>query len=217
MERTGKMEQDKDYTPCLLIKATIYSLCGYNSSMPTFYTRKGDDGTTGWLGEGRISKADLRIETLGSLDEASAALGLARASCQEPRIQELIQTVQRDLYKMMAEVAASPENKVRFRSLEANSISWLESQVDVFTAITQIPKEFVLPGDTPSGAAISLARTIVRRSERRLAQLQENEEDNNPILIQYLNRLSSLCFVLELYENQSAGNPSTFAKSDVKK
>ncbi len=183
--------------------------------MPTFYTRTGDDGTTGWLGEGRISKADLRIETLGSLDEASAALGFARASCQETRIRKIIQTIQRDLYKMMAEVAASPENKERFRSLDANSISWLESQADAFTSITQIPKEFVLPGDTPSGAAISLARTIVRRSERRLAQLQEEEEENNPILLQYLNRLSSLCFILELYENQAAGNPSTFAKGDL--
>jgi len=185
--------------------------------MPKFYTRTGDDGTTGWLGEGRISKTDLRIETLGSLDEASAALGLARASCQETRIQELIQMIQRDLYKLMAEIAASPENKERFRSLDATSISWLESQADAFTAITQIPKEFVLPGDTTSGAAISLARTIVRRSERRLAQLQEGEDDKNPILLQYLNRLSSLCFILELYENQSAGNPSTLAKGDLKK
>ena len=184
--------------------------------MPTFYTRKGDDGTTGWLGEGRISKSHLLIETLGSLDEASAALGLARAACQELRIQKLIQTIQRDLYKMMAEVAASPENKERFRSLDATRITWLETQVENFTSITQVPKEFVLPGDTPSGAAISLARTIVRRSERRLAELQEKEEVDNPTLLQYLNRLSSLCFILELYENQSAGNLSTIAKGDSK-
>jgi len=184
--------------------------------MPTFYTRKGDDGTTGWLGEGRISKADLRIETIGCLDEASAALGLARASCQESRLQELIQTIQRDLYKMMAEIAASPENKERFRSLDATSILWLESQVENFSSITKIPKEFVLPGDSPSGAAISLARTIVRRSERRLTELQEKEDEANPILLQYLNRLSSLCFILELFENQSAGNPSTFAKGKPK-
>lgn len=185
--------------------------------MPKFYTRTGDDGTTGWLGEGRISKTDLRIETLGNLDEASAALGLARASCQDTRIQQLIQTVQRDLYKIMAEVAASPENKEKFRSLDETRITWLETQVDAYTSIAQVPKEFVLPGDTPSGAALSLARTIVRRSERRLAQLQESEEEKNPVLLQYLNRLSSLCFILELYENQSTGNPSTFAKGDQNK
>jgi len=184
--------------------------------MPKFYTRTGDDGTTGWLGEGRLLKTDIRIETLGSLDEASAALGLARASCQESRIQKLIQEVQRDLYKIMAEVASSPENREKFSSLDATRITWLESQVDVFTSITQVPKEFVLPGDTPSGAAFSLARTIVRRTERRLAQLQEREEDRNAYLLQYLNRLSSLCFILELYENQSSGNPSTFAKGESK-
>lgn len=182
--------------------------------MPTFYTRTGDDGKTSWLGEGRISKAHLLIETLGSLDESSAALGLARASCQDRRVCELILAIQRDLYKMMAEVAASPENKQRFRSLDASSITWLESQIESLTETTQIPKEFVLPGDTPSGAALSLARTIVRRSERRLAELQEQNEDKYPILLQYLNRLSSLCFMLELNQNQSTGNPSTFAKGD---
>lgn len=186
--------------------------------MPTFYTRTGDDGTTGWLGEGRILKSHLLIETLGSLDEASAALGLARASCQELRKKELILTIQRDLYKIMAEVAASPENKELFHSLDTTRITWLESQVEIYTSITPVPKEFILPGDTPSGAALSLARTIVRRSERRLAELQEQEEQEvkNLILLQYLNRLSSLCFILELHENQSAGNPSTFAKVDSK-
>jgi cob(I)alamin adenosyltransferase len=182
--------------------------------MPTFYTRTGDDGKTGWLGEGRLSKAHLLIETLGSLDETSAALGLARASSREPRIREVIQTVQRDLYKMMAEVAASPANKERFKSLDENRIDWWESQIEFFTSSTQVPKEFVLPGDTISGAAISLARTIVRRSERRLAELQEQEELDHPVLLQYLNRLSSLCFILELSENQSTGNPSTLAKGD---
>jgi cob(I)alamin adenosyltransferase len=184
--------------------------------MPTFFTRTGDDGKTGWLGEGRISKAHPRIETLGSLDEASATLGLARASCQDSRIRELILAVQRDIYHMMAEVAAAPENLERFRTLDAKRVTWLESQVEVFTSIIQVPKEFILPGDTPCGAAFSLARTIVRRAERRLVELQEQEEINNPSLLQYLNRLSSLCFILELYETQSAGNPSTLAKGEPK-
>ena len=185
--------------------------------MPTFYTRKGDDGTTGWLGEGRISKSHLLIETLGCLDEASAALGLAHAYCLDHRIQDLIQTIQRDLYKMMAEVSAAPENKEHFRSLDTTRITWLEEQVEIFTSITEVPKEFVLPGNTPSSAAFSLARTIIRRSERRLAELQEKEDLKNPVLLQYLNRLSSLCFILELFENQSAGIPSTFAKGKTQK
>ncbi|HBG74434.1 MAG: ATP:cob(I)alamin adenosyltransferase [Chloroflexi bacterium GWB2_49_20] len=184
--------------------------------MPTFFTRTGDDGKTGWLGEGRISKTHPRIETLGSLDEATAALGLVRASCQDSRIRELILVVQRDLYHMMTEVAAAPGNTERFQNLDETRVTWLETQVEVFTSIVQVPQEFILPGDTPSGAAFSLARTIVRRAERRLAELQEQEEIRNPILLHYLNRLSSLCFILELYEIQSVGNPATLAKGESK-
>ena len=185
--------------------------------MPAFYTRNGDDGTTGWLGEGRVLKTDNLIETLGSLDEASAALGLARSNFQESRIQDMVKTIQRNLYQMMAEVASSPANKERFSSLDAGNISWLETQIEDISTIVIIPNEFVLPGDTPSNAAFSLARTIVRRAERRLILLQEKEEEPNPILLQYLNRLSSLCFLLELYANQSAGFSTTIAKRDHQK
>lgn len=184
--------------------------------MPTFYTRTGDDGKTGILGEGRISKADPRIETLGSLDEASAALGFARATCQDPHIRGLIQEIQRDLYHMMTEIAATPENIHLFQILNEERITWLESQVESFTSVTRIPKDFILPGDTPSDAAFSLARTIVRRAERRLAELQELGSIDNPHLLNYLNRLSSLCFIIELFETQSSGNSSTIAKGKSK-
>ncbi len=85
----------------------------YNRSM-TFYTRKGDDGTTGFLGEGRIPKYHLRIEALGTLDESNATLGLARASVHDPRSAPLMLYVQRDLYRLMAEVAAPPEHADQF-------------------------------------------------------------------------------------------------------
>jgi cob(I)alamin adenosyltransferase len=183
---------------------------------PTFFTRTGDDGETGLLGEGRISKAHPRIETLGTLEEASAALGVARANCQDARVQDLILEIQRDLYHIMTEVAATPENLPRFQSLTIERVNWLESQVDSFTAMVEVPHEFILPGDSICGATLSLARTIIRRAERRLAELKELKENNNPILLQYLNRLSSLCFILELYETQSAGNTSTLAKGELK-
>ena len=96
----------------------------------SFYTRGGDDGTTGLLGPGRVGKEDIRIEAVGAVDEAGAALGLARASSRIPEAAAMILQVQRDLYGMMAELAATPENAGRFRTIDAARVSWLEAQVD---------------------------------------------------------------------------------------
>jgi len=180
--------------------------------MPPFYTRTGDNGNTGQLGEGRLPKYHPRIEALGTLDEASAALGLARSLCQAPQTKPILMDVQRDLYALMAEIAATPENVERFRSLGQPRVDWLESQVESLTESVPLPAEFILPGDSLSSAALSLARTIVRRAERRVAELLDTGEISNQVLLQYLNRLSSLCFVLELLENQVSGNDTTLAK-----
>lgn len=176
------------------------------------YTRKGDDGTTGLLGEDRVSKDHPRIEALGSLDEASAALGLARASSQAHQTPPILREVQRDVYKLMAEVAATPENADKFTGISAARVTWLEDQADIINNMIIMPKEFILPGDTPSGAALSLARAIVRRAERRVTELFSLKELSNIELLRYLNRLSSLCFVLELLENQLAGKSTSLAK-----
>jgi cob(I)alamin adenosyltransferase len=180
--------------------------------MSPFYTRNGDDGSTGLLGDGRLPKYHPRIEALGALDEASAALGLARALCQTPQIKSVLMEVQRDLYALMAEIAATPENAERFRILGLPRVQWLESQADNLSITVPLPAEFILPGDTLSGAALALTRTIVRRAERQVVELLDAGEISNPILVQYLNRLSSLCFALELFENQSAGQETTLAK-----
>lgn len=176
------------------------------------YTRTGDDGTTGLLGEDRVSKDHPRIEALGALDEASAALGLARASCQASQTPPILREVQRDLYRLMAEVAATPENAGKFKGIDAGRVSWLEEQADAIHKLVSLPKEFILPGDTYGGAALSLARAVVRRAERRVTELFTLEELSNPELLRYINRLSSLCFVLELLENQMAGKSTSLAK-----
>ncbi len=178
----------------------------------TFYTSKGDDGSTGLLGEGRVPKYHLRMEALGSLDEASAALGLARAQCSAPQTAPILLQAQRDLYKLMAEIAATPENAARFRFIDDSRVKWLEEQTDALSAVVETPREFILPGDTLGGAALSMARAVVRRAERNVVRLFHEEETGNADLQRYLNRLSSLCFALELLENQHAGKKTSLAK-----
>ena len=181
--------------------------------MTNFYTRTGDDGTTGLLGAGRARKDAPRLEAVGTLDEANAALGLARSICQVSLSSETILTAQRDLYGVMAEVASTPENAAQFRSVDAARVEWLEEQIARIEQSIEPTKEFIVPGDSQAGAALDLARTIVRRAERRLTSLHLEGELENPELLRYLNRLSSLCFVLELLENQQAGHQSpTLAK-----
>jgi len=180
--------------------------------MCPLYNRTGDDGTTGLLGEGRLPKYHPRVETLGVLDEASAALGLARAVCKGTQTGTLLKEIQHDLYIIMAEVAATPENVQRFRILDQERVQWLESQVEVINAVAPVPTEFILPGDSLSGAALALARTVVRSAERRAAELLDTGEIENRVILQYLNRLSSLCFALEVFENAQAGKPTTLAR-----
>ena len=182
--------------------------------MSKFYTQTGDDGYTGRLGKGRYPKHHILIETVGSIDEASAALGFARSQVHTQKVGQLILMTQKDLYHIMAELSATPENAEKFRVVDADRLAWLEKEVEIYENEVDIPAEFIVPGDSQSGAALAVARTIIRRCERRVSQLHEVEPVENPIIIPYLNRLSSLCFVLELIENQSAGSTRTSLAKD---
>ncbi len=181
--------------------------------MTRFYTKTGDDGYTGLLGKGRAPKYDRRIETIGALDEANAAIGLARTLSHAPQTSTILIEVQKDLYHLMSEVAATPEEASRFRLITSERVSWLEAQIDATSAEVAIPDEFIIPGDSLAGAAMDLARTVVRRAERHLARLVRAKKLENREVLRYINRLSSLCFALELLENQAAGsNHPTIAK-----
>lgn len=186
--------------------------------MKSFYTRKGDDGLTTWLGKGRFKKYDLRFEALGTVDESSASLGLARALTVEPRIKEILLHIQRDLSSMMTEVAADPAEAARFRTINEEQVTWLENQADTITQIIEAPRSFVMSGDTSGGGALDFARAVVRRAERRVTALADAGGLENPAITAYLNRLSSLLFVLELYEIYSAGlqAPSQALKTSKK-
>lgn len=184
--------------------------------MSNFYTRTGDDGYTGLLGDERVPKYHPRTEAVGALDEASAALGMARAASRDARSQPLLLAVQRDLYGVMAEVSATQEAAARFRTINTDKVEWLEMQTDAISRKVEMPNEFIVPGDSTAGAALALARTIVRRAERQVAYLMHTHEIENEDLLRYLNRLSSLCFVLELLENQASGKASPTLAKDLK-
>ena len=183
--------------------------------MAEFYTRKGDDGTTGFLGEGRIDKDDLRMETLGTLDECSAHCGLIRAKTHSSTDQRMLVQIQRDLYQVMAETAADRHNASKFRVIGEAQVLWLEEQIKRLSANIKMPSGFILPGETELSAEVSVTRTVARRAERRLTTMVKQGLIENDQLIRYLNRLSSLLFALEISTTQKQGKTITAAHENT--
>lgn len=180
--------------------------------MDKFYTRSGDDGTTGFLGEGRLSKDDIRFETLGTLDECSAHCGVIRAQVKNAEDRRMLEQIQRDLYHIMAETAADLANAAKFRKIGTEQVDWVESQIDRLSESVKMPQGFILPGETLLSADVSVARTVVRRAERRLKTMMNAGLVENQELLHYLNRLSSLLFILEVKTAQKPGRDMTIAR-----
>jgi cob(I)alamin adenosyltransferase len=168
--------------------------------MPRIYTKTGDDGTTGLLYGGRISKADLATEAYGTTDEAVAVLGLARSLCEERSVQEDILALQRDLFVVGADLAANPRQRPKLIpevSLVTEAmVRRLESRIDDLVGEHPLPEMFIVPGANPGSAALDLARSVVRRAERRVVEMEQAGRSVNPEIRRYLNRLSDLLFVL---------------------
>jgi cob(I)alamin adenosyltransferase len=152
-----------------------------------------------------VRKDDARMEALGALDEANAALGVVRSLTQGDARDVLLQ-IQRHLYAIMAEVSATPDNAARVRAVGAQQVEWLESLTSELEKRVQLPREFIVPGDSVPGAFVDVARTVVRRAERRLVRLRNTGLLENTELLRYINRLSSYLFVLELAQNNEAGS-----------
>lgn len=169
------------------------------------YTGRGDDGTTGLLGEGRVPKYDPRPEACGTLDEASSVMGLARATVKSERSRSLLLASQRHLCGIMGELASTPENADQFRCLGAEHVEWLTSQTDALASEITLPDDFIIPGDSLPGATLDVARTVVRRAERLVVKLMDDGLVTNKEIARYLNRLSSLLFVMARYEDALAG------------
>lgn len=163
-------------------------------------TGEGDSGYTGLLGEQRVPKYDPRPDTFGTVDEATSALGLARAAATDPHVKQIIFQVQHELYLLMGELATPPENyeKIGLR-MTAEHVRRLEEVEESLKNEVEIPNKFIIPGDTLDGAALDLARTIVRRAERLAVKLLHDGVIQNGEVVRYLNRLSDLIFILARY------------------
>jgi cob(I)alamin adenosyltransferase len=193
-------------------------------------TRRGDDGTTGLLyGGPRIAKDDLRTEAYGTIDEAVAALGLARAqlglrdrlgmlAAGFGDLPELILRLQRELFVAAAELATEPTAWDRqhegISRVSAGMVDGLDTILREAEAHITMPTEFVVPGETPTSAALELARTIVRRAERRAVTLGAEGLIPGPYLLPYLNRLADLLWVLARAAEQAESRSAPPSRPD---
>lgn len=169
------------------------------------YTRRGDDGTTGLLHGGRVRKDSPAPAACGDVDEAQAALGLARSSVEPgSECNRLLTGIQRDLWVLMAELATAPEHRPRLVAgqtlVTPEMVSGLEPLIDDLTARFDAPQEFVIPGQTPTAAALDLARTVVRRAERSAVAVAPVGSH----AVAYLNRLSDLLWTMARWQEGRA-------------
>jgi cob(I)alamin adenosyltransferase len=186
--------------------------------VPRIYTKTGDDGTTGLLYGGRVSKSDVATDAYGTVDEAVAAIGLARALSGDEDLREELLARQRELFVVGADLATNPDERHRLEpdvSLVTDEmVERLESSIDEHVRTHPLPNAFVVPGANPVSASLDVARAIVRRAERRVvewrgaagaqeashqASVRPREEGGgrvNDAVVRYLNRLSDLLFVL---------------------
>lgn len=163
-------------------------------------TGTGDTGYTGLLGDERVPKYDPRPDTFGTVDEATSALGLARAMTTDQKVKDIIYPIQQELYLLMGELATTPENyeKMGLR-MTIEHVKRLEQVEEALKQEVEIPNKFIIPGDTPDGAALDVARTIIRRAERMTVKLLHDGVIQNTEVVRYLNRLSDLVFILARY------------------
>ena len=168
------------------------------------FSQKGDQGETSLLGGERIPKSDLRPETYGTLDEASSTLGLARASTDNPEVKEIILGIQKDLLILGAELSTPSQGSDEYRyEITREQVDRLEYLIDKLQEEVELPKSFIYPGETAVSAMIDMARSTIRRAERRAVKLKDEDLIHNPEVLRYLNRCADLLFTLARYQEKN--------------
>jgi cob(I)alamin adenosyltransferase len=165
------------------------------------FSKKGDRGFTSLLGGQRIPKYGPRPEAYGTLDEASSALGIARAAATRVKTKGIILALQKDLLILGAELATVAEDMKKYSyQITPEHVARLERLIEALQVEVKLKKEFILPGETMASAAIDLARAIVRRAERKAVRLFQEKIIDNVDVLRFLNRLADLLFTLARYE-----------------
>ena len=170
------------------------------------YTKFGDAGETSLLYGGRVSKNGLNTEAYGITDEAVSVMGLARAMTSNPRVNDILRDLQRELFTIAAELATDPNKyelfQQHFKPVTEEMVKSLETAIDSLEEEFEMPKVFILPGGSQASAAIDLARCVIRTAERRVVAMAESDILTNGLIMSYLNRLGDLLFVLARYEDR---------------
>ncbi len=165
------------------------------------FSKKGDTGETSLLGGQRVPKFDSRPETYGVLDEASSALGVARAGTKNQKIKDIILDVQKNLLIMGSELSTLSEDYHKLsHTISQEDADRLENIIEELQKKFTMKNEFIYPGETVVSAQIDVGRTIIRRAERKAAKLKNEGIINNNMINQYLNRLADMLFTLARYE-----------------
>jgi cob(I)alamin adenosyltransferase len=170
------------------------------------YTKFGDKGETSLLYGGRVSKNNPHTEAYGITDEAVSAMGLGRSLSDNQRVKDILRDLQRELFTIAAELATDPDKyelfKQHFKPVTQEMVDHLEKTIDSLEEEFEMPKVFVLPGGSPASSAIDMARTIIRTAERRVVALAEAGKLTNELILNYMNRLGDLLFVLARYQDR---------------
>jgi cob(I)alamin adenosyltransferase len=173
--------------------------------MPRMYTRTGDRGETGLFSGERVPKDSLRVEAYGTVDELSSWIGYTRSLIKGDEIDALLEKIQEDLFLVGAELATRQKTSgMQKAEVTQAMVDHLEKEIDKLDAELPPLSTFIVPDGTRAAAALHVARTVARRAERRTVTLTNNEK-LNPALVSYLNRSSSLLFVLARVVNKRAG------------
>ena len=170
------------------------------------YTKFGDSGETSLLYGGRVSKNSPNTEAYGITDEAVSVMGLARAFTNDPKVNDLLRQLQRELFTIAAELATDPDKyelfQQHFKPVTEEMVESLETAIDSLEKEFEMPNVFILPGGSQASAAIDLARCVIRTAERRVVAIEEQGGLTNGLIMTYLNRLGDLLFVLARYEDR---------------
>ena len=168
------------------------------------YTKTGDKGETGLYSGQRVHKDSLRMHAIGEVDELNACLGICRVKHLPEQIEQMLHVLQKQLFDVGADLSAHMDSDVKVPRISADSVAQLEGWIDELDSSLETLQNFVLPGGSEVAAQLHLARSVCRRAERGVTSLMKNE-DIGDFVLQYLNRLSDLLFVMARVVNKEAG------------